>query len=405
MDFLIKSFIDVGYITWLKYLAMWAIGGVLIFLAIKKEMEPALLLPMGFGCILVNIPWSNVLNEVVYVCNVCGHESSELLKACPVENCTGVLQEQVVTAGIIDWLFKVGIHASEAMPILLFIGIGAMIDFGPLLTNPKLFILGGAAQFGIFLTVLLAVLCGFPINDAASIGIIGAADGPTSILVALKLHSNYVGPIMVVAYSYMALVPIIQPAVIKCTTTKKERAIKMHYSPKQVSKLTRILFPIIVTIIAGVIAPSSLALIGFLMFGNLLRECGVLGTMTDTASTTLANLITLLLGITIASQLRAEKFIAVDTLLIIGLGLLAFIFDTVAGIFTAKVMNLFSKEKINPMIGAAGISAFPMAARTVQKMAVKENPSNHLLMHAIGANVSGQVASAIVGGLILGILL
>ena len=387
MDFLIKSFIDVGYITWLKYLAMWAIGGVLIFLAIKKEMEPALLLPMGFGCILVNIPWSNVLNEVVYVCNVCGHEASELLKACPVENCPGVLQEQVVTAGIIDWLFKVGIHASEAMPILLFIGIGAMIDFG------------------IFLTVLLAVLCGFPINDAASIGIIGAADGPTSILVALKLHSNYVGPIMVVAYSYMALVPIIQPAVIKCTTTKKERAIKMHYSPKQVSKLTRILFPIIVTIIAGVIAPSSLALIGFLMFGNLLRECGVLGTMTDTASTTLANLITLLLGITIASQLRAETFIAVDTLLIIGLGLLAFIFDTVAGIFTAKVMNLFSKEKINPMIGAAGISAFPMAARTVQKMAVKENPSNHLLMHAIGANVSGQVASAIVGGLILGILL
>ena len=418
MEFLIEAFIGDGitWQLWLKYLAMWAIGGVLIFLAIKKEMEPALLLPMGLGCILVNIPLSNVLNEVsiveVYVCE-CGHEMNGLLKECtscgvPLileQNLFLVEKEVVETAGVIDWLFKVGIHASEAMPILLFIGIGAMIDFGPLLTNPKLFILGGAAQFGIFMTITLAVLCGFNINDAASIGIIGAADGPTSILVALKLQSSLVGPIMVVAYSYMALVPIIQPAVIKCTTTKKERAIKMHYSPKQVSKLTRILFPIIVTIIAGVIAPSSLALIGFLMFGNLIRECGVLGTMKDTASNGLANLITLLLGITIASQLRAETFISWDTLMIIGLGLLAFIFDTVAGIMTAKVMNLFSKEKINPMIGAAGISAFPMAARTVQTMAVKENPSNHLLMHAIGANVSGQVASAIVGGLILGILM
>ena len=373
MDFLFQSFIGVEGITWLKYLVMWIIGGVLIFLAIKKEMEPALLLPMGFGCILVNIPFTNVLDV--------GE-----------------------TAGIIDWLFDVGIEVSEAMPILLFIGIGAMIDFGPLLTNPKLFILGGAAQFGIFLTILLSVLCGFGINDAASIGIIGAADGPTSILVAMKLESNYVGQIMVVAYSYMALVPIIQPAVIKCTTTKKERAIKMHYAPQQVSKLTRILFPIIVTIIAGVIAPSSLALIGFLMFGNLLRECGVLGSMKETASTTLANLITLLLGITIASQLRAETFISLQTMMIIGLVLLAFIFDTVAGIMTAKLINLFSKEKINPMIGAAGISAFPMAARTVQKMALKENPSNHLLMHGIGANVSGQVASAIVGGLIMGLL-
>ena len=374
MEFLIESITSIDAITWVKYLVMWAIGGVLIWLAIKKEMEPALLLPMGFGCILVNIPLSNVVN----------------------------LPDG--TVGIIDWLFEIGIHASEAMPILLFIGIGAMIDFGPLLTNPKLFVLGGSAQFGIFLTIVLAVLFGFDINDAASIGIIGAADGPTSILVANQLNSNYVGPIMVVAYSYMALVPIIQPAVIKLTTTKKERAIRMHYSPKQVSKMTRILFPIIVTVIAGLIAPSSLALIGFLMFGNLIRECGVLGTMTDTASNNLANLITLLLGITIASQLRAETFISPETLLIIVLGLLAFIFDTIAGIMVAKVMNVFSKEKINPMIGAAGISAFPMAARTVQKMAIKENPSNHLLMHAIGANVSGQIATAVVVGLILGLL-
>jgi len=378
MDFLIQSFLETSATTWLKYLVMWVIGGALIYLAIKKEMEPALLLPMGFGCILVNIPFTNVLNVV---------------------NADGT-----TTLGIIDWLFSMFIEASEAMPILLFIGIGAMIDFGPLLTNPKLFILGGAAQFGIFFTILLSVLCGFSINDAASIGIIGAADGPTSILVAQQLKSNFLGPIMVVAYSYMALVPIIQPVVIKCTTTKKERAIKMHYAPQQVSKATRILFPIIVTLIAGIIAPSSLALIGFLMFGNLIRECGVLGTMTDTASNNLANLITLLLGITIASQMRAENFLKWQTAMIIGLGLLAFIFDTFAGIMVAKVMNIFSKEKINPMIGAAGISAFPMAARTVQKMAIKENPSNHLLMHAIGTNVSGQIASAIVGGLILGLL-
>ncbi|MBE5739898.1 MAG: sodium ion-translocating decarboxylase subunit beta [Clostridiales bacterium] len=406
MEFLVESIMSVDLITWLKYLAMWVIGGVLIWLAIKKEMEPALLLPMGFGCILVNIPLSNVLDLANggYICTnpECQHTATEIVTTICVK--CGSLMEENVTAGVIDWLFDVGIHASEAMPILLFIGIGAMIDFGPLLTNPKLFILGGAAQFGIFLTVVLAVVCGFDIKDAASIGIIGAADGPTSILVAMKLGSKFVGPIMVVAYSYMALVPIIQPVVIKCTTTKKERAIKMHYSPKQVSKGIRILFPIIVTVIAGLIAPSSLALIGFLMFGNLIRECGVLGTMTDTASNNLANLITLLLGITIASQLRAEEFISWETLMIIGLGLFAFIFDTIAGIVVAKVMNLFSKEKINPMIGAAGISAFPMAARTVQKMAIKENPSNHLLMHAIGANVSGQIASAIVGGLILGLL-
>ena len=402
-SFLVESITKTDPLTWAQYLMMWVIGGLLIWLAIKKEMEPALLLPMGFGCILVNIPFNNVLDSIGIACNVCGASLSEVGAHCVVEGCEGVGVE-TVTAGIIDWLFDIGIHASEAMPILLFIGIGAMIDFGPLLTNPKLFILGGAAQFGIFLTIVLAVLLGFDINDAASIGIIGAADGPTSILVAMKLGSKFVGPIMVVAYSYMALVPIIQPVVIKMTTTKKERSIKMHYSPKQVSKMTRILFPIIVTVIAGLIAPSSLALIGFLMFGNLIRECGVLGTMTDTASNNLANLITLLLGITIASQLRAETFVSLETLMIIGLGLMAFIFDTVAGVFVAKLMNLFGKEKINPMIGAAGISAFPMAARTVQKMAIKENPSNHLLMHAIGANVSGQIASAVVGGLILGLL-
>jgi len=360
----------------LKHVAMWVIGGILIFLAIKKKMEPALLLPMGFGAILVNIPFSNVLTQP-------GSDS----------------------AGIIEWLFDVGIHASEAMPILLFIGIGAMIDFGPLLTNPKLFLLGGAAQFGIFITILFAALIGFPLNDAASIGIIGAADGPTSILVAMKLGSQFLGPITVVAYSYMALVPIIQPAVVKMCTTKKERLIRMDYNPVSVSHTTKVLFPIVVTLIAGLIAPKSLALVGFLMFGNLLRECGVLRLLSETAQNILANLITLLLGITIASQMKAENFVTWETAIILCLGLLAFVFDTVAGVMFAKFMNLFSKKKINPMIGAAGISAFPMSARVIQKMGLKEDPSNHLLMHAIGANVSGQIASAIVGGLIIGLVL
>ena len=279
-----------------------------------------------------------------------------------------------------------------------------MIDFEPLIVNPKLMILGGFAQIGIFLTIILAVVLGFDITDAASIGIIGAADGPTSILVAMKLGSNYIGPIMVVAYSYMALVPIIQPAVIKVCTTKKERAIRMDYVGKRVPKIVKILFPIVITVIAGLIAPKSLALVGFLMFGNLIKECGVLGSLADTAKDQLANLITLLLGITIAFKMQAEEFLSLQTLMIMGLGLLAFVFDTVGGIMCAKVMNLFSKKKINPMVGAAGISAFPMSARVVHKLGLKEDPTNHLLMHAVGANVSGQIASAIVGGLIIGLV-
>ena len=375
MDFLTEA---IKLVTW-KEVVMWVIGFVLIFLAIKKKMEPALLLPMGFGAILVNIPLSNVLNEYV----------------------GGVLQSQ----GIIQWLFEVGIEASEALPILLFIGIGAMIDFGPLISNPKLMILGAFAQLGIFLTIILASLLGFGIEYAASIGIIGAADGPTSILVAMKLGSNYIGPIMVVAYSYMALVPIIQPMVIKCITTRKERRIRMEYSEKNVSKTVKILFPIVITMAAGLIAPKSLALVGFLMFGNLLSECGVLGSLADTAKNQLANLITLLLGITIAFQMQADKFLSLETFMIMGLGLFAFVFDTVGGVMCAKVMNLFSKKKINPMVGAAGISAFPMSARVVHQMGLKEDNGNYLLMHAVGANVSGQIASAVVGGLIIGLVL
>ena len=378
MQFLIET---LQAVTW-QHVVMWIIGLVLIWLAIKKEMEPALLLPIGFGAILVNIPFSNVLTEAV-----------------------GEGEAAAGGAGIIQWLFEVGIEASEALPILLFIGIGAMIDFEPLIVNPKLMILGAFAQIGIFVTIILASLLGFNINDAASIGIIGAADGPTSILVAMKLASQYVGPIMVVAYSYMALVPIIQPSVIKLITTKKERRIRMDYTTKHASKTVKILFPIVITLISGLIAPKSLALVGFLMFGNLLSECGVLPSMADTAKNNLANLITLLLGITIAFQMQAEYFLRWDTLMIMVLGLFAFVFDTVGGVLCAKVMNLFSKKKINPMIGAAGISAFPMSARVVHKIGLKEDPSNYLLMHAVGANVSGQIASAIVGGLIIGLVL
>lgn len=358
-----------------KHIIMWVIGALLIYLAIKKDMEPALLLPMGFGAILVNLPFSGALTQ--------GTEIGALSK-----------------------LFDIGIgeESGELFPLLLFIGIGAMIDFGPLLSNPKLLLFGAAAQFGIFFTLSMARLFGFELNDAASIAIIGAADGPTSIVVAKLLKSQFIGAIMVAAYSYMALVPIIQPPVIKLMTTKKERLIRMPYEAKNVSKLTRILFPIILTIIVGIIAPKSVSLIGFLMFGNLLRECGVLDSLSETAQKVLANLITLLLGITIATQMQADKFIKKETLLIIALGLVAFIFDTVGGVLFAKLINLFSKKKINPMIGAAGISAFPMSARVIHKMGLAEDPQNFLLMHTVGVNVSGQIASVIAGGLIVALV-
>ncbi|MFA9423120.1 MAG: sodium ion-translocating decarboxylase subunit beta [Sedimentibacter sp.] len=374
MEFLVVGILQ---ITWQQIL-MWVIGGLLIFLAISKGLEPSLLLPMGFGAILVNIPMSGVLNQQL----------------------AGIGE----VTGIIDWLFKVGIESSEMMPLLLFIGIGAMIDFGPLLSNPKLLLFGAAAQFGIFATITVAALLGFSLQDAASIGIIGAADGPTSILVSQVLKSNYIGPIAVAAYSYMALVPIIQPFAIKLCTTEKERKIRMQYNPKSVSRITRLLFPIFVTIIAGLVAPASISLVGFLMFGNLIRECGVLRSLSETASNGLVNLITLLLGITIAASMKAENFVTIETFLIMGLGLLAFVFDTIAGVMFAKFLNLFMKEKINPMVGAAGISAFPMSARVIQKMGLEADSQNHLLMHAVGANVSGQIASVIAGGVIIGLL-
>lgn len=361
------------YFDW-RQLVMWLIGGVLIFLAIKKKMEPTLLLPMGFGAILANLPRSGAVNQI---------------------NGEGEIEE-----GVLDVLFGMGI-ANELFPLLLFIGIGAMIDFSPLLSNPKLMFFGAAAQFGIFFTLSMASLFGFELKDAASIAIIGAADGPTSIFVSQQLGSNYTGAIMVAAYSYMALVPIIQPPFIKLLTTHKERRIRMEYSGKKVSKLTKILFPIVVTVIAGLVAPKAVALVGFLMFGNLIRECMVLDSLSETASNVLANLVTLLLGLTVATKMQADQFLQLNTLLILGLGLIAFIFDTVGGVLFAKFINLFAKKKINPMIGAAGISAFPMSGRVVHKLGLEEDNQNFLLMHSIGVNVSGQIASVIAGGLVL----
>lgn len=355
----------------LPMMAMWVIGGALIYLAIAKDMEPTLLLPMGFGTILVNLP----LAELV-----------------------GVISEE----GAIKILYDAGI-ANELFPLLLFIGIGAMIDFGPLLSNPKLMIFGAAAQFGIFFTLTVATLLGFPIKEAASIAVIGAADGPTSIFVANVLKSENIGAIIVAAYSYMALVPIVQPPVIKLLTTKSERKIKMKYEGKAVSKRTKILFPIFVTIIVGLVSHQSVALVGFLMFGNLIRECGVLDSLSETAQKVLANLVTILLGITVAANMNAAAFLRKETALILGLGLVAFVFDTAGGVLFAKFINVFlpKSKKINPMIGAAGISAFPMSSRVVHKMGLEADNQNFLLMHATGVNVSGQIASVIAGGMIL----
>jgi oxaloacetate decarboxylase beta subunit len=370
-----EIFSNVLNIEW-QQVVMWVIGGLLIYLAIKKNMEPTLLLPMGFGAILVNIPFSGAVTQI---------------------------HNGVAEQGVIDLLFDSGI-ANELFPLLLFIGIGAMIDFGPLLSNPKLMLFGAAAQFGIFFTLSMAALFGFELKDAASIAIIGAADGPTSIFVANYFNSNYIGPIIVAAYSYMALVPIVQPPIIRLITTRKERLIRMPYEQKNISKMTRILFPIIITLIAGLVSPRSVALVGFLMFGNLIRECGVLNSLSESAQNVLANLVTLLLGITVAARMQADAFLNPQTLLILSLGLIAFIFDTIGGVVFAKILNLFVKNKINPMIGAAGISAFPMSARVVHKMGLAEDNQNFLLMHSIGANVSGQIASVIAGGLILNFL-
>ena len=366
-------FSNLGNTTW-QMLVMWAVGGLLIYLGIAKKMEPTLLVPMGFGAILVNLPLSGAIT-------------------------------QGSTEGPITALFHAGM-SNELFPLLLFIGIGAMIDFGPLLERPWLMLFGAAAQFGVFFTFFLAGFC-FDLPDAASIAVIGAADGPTAIFVANTLHSKYLGAIMVAAYSYMALVPIVQPPIIRLCTTRKERLIRMPYKAGNVSKLTKILFPVVVTIISGIVAPTSVALVGFLMFGNLIRECGVLNSLSETAQNVLANLITIVLGLTVAGQMTADQFVRPDTLLILALGLVAFVMDTAGGVLFAKLLNLFlpADKKINPMIGAAGISAFPMSGRVVNQLALKEDNQNFLLMYSISVNVSGQIASVIAGGLILTLMM
>ena len=365
----------VTHLTWQGFI-MFAIGGILIYLAVKKDYEPMLLLPIGFGAILVNIPFAAVW-------------------------------EYEGTEGVLQFFYRAGI-LTEVFPILIFVAVGAMIDFSPLLKNPKMFFLGAAAQFGIFGTIVAVMAIGnvFPelgidLKSAAAIGIIGAADGPTSIFVAAQFAPHLLGPISVAAYSYMALVPIIQPPVIRALTSKKERLIRMDYSDKKISRTTVILFPIVVTIISGILAPVCVPLVGMLMFGNLIRECGVLERLSKSAQNELANLVTLLLGVVIGSTMHHEQFLQPMTLLILGLGFCAFVFDTAGGVLFVKLLNLFSKNKINPMVGAAGISAFPMSARIVQKMGIKEDHQNYLLMPAVSANVAGQVASAIAGGIVL----
>lgn len=361
-------------ITW-QQLFMMVIGSLLMYLGIEKKYEPTLLVPMGFGTILVNFPNSGVLTQVV----------------------NGV--EQV---GLFQYLYDIGI-SNELFPLLLFIGIGAMIDFGPLLQNPSMLFFGAAAQFGIFFVVIVAVLFGFSLEEAASIGIIGAADGPTSIYVANQLAPHLLGPITVAAYSYMALVPLIQPVAIKAVTTKEERGIRMPYKAERVSHRTKLFFPIIITIVASLIAPSASPLVGSLMYGNILRESGVLGRLSETAQNALVNLISIVLGLAISVQMEASIFLNIQTLLIIVFGLVAFIMDTIGGVLFAKFLNLFRKTKINPMIGGAGISAFPMSARVIQRLATEEDPQNFVLNYSIGANVSGQIASVIAGGIILSI--
>lgn len=367
----------IAAVTW-QNMVMMLVGAFLLYLSIEKNFEPTLLLPMGFGTLLVNLPLSSALDQMA------GTEMVE---------------------GALSMLFRLGI-ATEILPLLILIAVGAMCDFGPLLANPKVFLFGLAAQMGIFLTMGIALPLGFNVYEAASIGIIGAADGPTSIYVSTRFAPHLLGPISVAAYTYMALVPMIQPPVILAITSEKERRMRMPAPTRTVTKRARIIFPIAVTMLGGIIAPASVSLLGFVMFGNLLRESGVTERLSQAAQNELANIVTILLGFSIAATMTGEKFVNVSTMIIIAMGLVAFVLDTAGGVMTAKVLNLFLPEgkKINPMVGAAGISAFPMSARTIQKLGQKADPSNHLLMHAVGANVAGQIGSVLAGGVLLAYL-
>ena len=355
----------------LKNLIMILVGGVLIYLAVKKEFEPVLLLPIGFGAILANLPLTGITDAT--------------------------------DGGFLGVLYQAGIK-TELFPLLIFIGIGAMTDFGPLLENPKMALLGAAGQVGIFGTLLLALNIGFDLNEAASIGIIGAIDGPTAIYVSSRLAPHLLGAIAVTAYSYMSLVPIIQPPVMRLLTTENERKVKMPYTEKPVSKTVKILFPILVTIVISLLSPKASPLIATLMFGNLMRESGVVDRLSKSAQNEIANVTTIFLGLTVGSTMGGENFIQSDTILILGMGLLAFVLDTMGGVLVGKLMYILSGKKFNPLIGAAGISAFPMSARIVQKVGQEYDLDNFLLMHAMGANTAGQLGSVVAGGVVLMLL-
>ena len=379
-DSLLTLLSGATHLTWANVL-MFAIGGALIYLAIAKEYEPVLLIPIGVGAILANIPGAGMGIDVRAVA------------------------AGVQTDGVFLPLYKAGIE-TELFPLLLFIGIGAMTDFGPLLSNPKMVLVGAAGQFGIFAVLLLALASGmFSLNQAASIGIIGAIDGPTSIFVSSQLAPELLAPITVCAYTYMSLVPILMLPLMRLLTTKKERAVRMPYGERTVSKRTRILFPLIVTLVVGFIAPQASPLIGTLMFGNLMRESGVVDRLVKSASNEIANVTTLLLGLTIGATMVGSSFANVQTLVILALGILAFGIDITAGIGFGKLLNVLTRGNFNPLIGAAGISAFPMAARVVNRVGLEEDYDNFLLMHAMGANAAGQIASVIAGGIVLALLI
>ena len=370
LEELLKGILGLSY----THVIMWLIGGLLIFLAVKYDYEPALLLPIGFGAILANIPHSSAVST------------------------------EPGAEGFLITLYNAGI-ANELFPVLIFIAIGAMCDFAPLIRRPSVMLFAAAAQFGIFATAIGATFLGFSFPHASSIGIIGAADGPTTIYVASRYAVELLGPLSVAAYCYMSLVPVIQPPVIKAVTTQNERKIRMGFENEEpVSDTTKFLFPIMIVIVAGVVSPLSVALIGALMFGNVLKESGVVDNLSNCAQNELSNLVTLVLGITIGGTMTAERFLNFQALLIMALGAVAFVFDTVGGVLFAKILNMFSAKKINPMNGACGISAFPMSGRVIAKMALKEDPTNFIIQHAIGVNVAGQVASVVAGGLVLAMI-
>jgi len=355
-------------------LIMLAVGAGLIYLAVSREYEPVLLLPIGFGCILANIPLNGMGPSADY------------------------------PHGMFTVLYEAGIM-TELFPLLIFVGVGAMIDFSPLLAQPKMVLLGAAGQFGIFGTLVLATLLGFPLNQAASIGVIGAIDGPTSIFVATKLAPELLAPIAVAAYSYMSLIPIIQPPIMKLLTTREERMIRMDYAPRPVSQRAKIIFPIAVIVVVGLLVPDATPLISMLMLGNLLKESGVVERLNKASQNEIINIATLFLGLTVGSTMAAASFLKLETLAVLALGLIAFVLDTVAGLLFGKLFSRLSGGKINPLIGAAGISAFPMAGRLAARVAADEDFDNFILMHAMGANTAGQLGSVMAGGVLLALVL